>query len=74
MGPLEGKRIIEMAGIGPAPVCGMMFADMGAEVILVERKSDPARQSAMLEDANMTIMNRGKKSIALDLKGKGRPT
>lgn len=71
MGPLEGKRIIEMAGIGPAPVCGMMFADMGAEVILVERKSDPARQSAMLEDANMTIMNRGKKSIALDLKREG---
>ena len=71
MGPLEGKRIIEMAGIGPAPVCGMMFADMGAEVILVERKSDPARKSAMLEDANMTIMNRGKKSIALDLKKEG---
>jgi alpha-methylacyl-CoA racemase len=71
MGPLEGKRIIEMGGIGPAPVCGMMFADMGAEVILVERKRDPARKSAMLEDANMTIMNRGKKSIVLDLKKEG---
>lgn len=71
MGPLEGKRIIEMGGIGPAPVCGMMFADMGAEVILVERKSDPADKTAMLEDAKMTIMNRGKKSIAIDLKKEG---
>jgi alpha-methylacyl-CoA racemase len=71
MGPLEGKRIIEMGGIGPAPVCGMMFADMGAEVILIERKPEPGRKSAMLEDANMTIMNRGKKSIALDLKKEG---
>ena len=71
MGPLAGKRIIEMGGIGPAPVCGMMLADMGAEVILVERKTDPASKTGMLEDANATIMNRGKKSIALDLKEKG---
>ena len=71
MGPLAGKRIIEMGGIGPAPVCGMMFADMGAEVILVERKADAARLPGMLENANATIMNRGKKSIALDLKTDG---
>lgn len=71
MGPLAGKRIIEMGGIGPAPVCGMMLADMGAEVILVERKADAARLPGMLENANATIMNRGKKSIALDLKADG---
>ena len=68
MGPLAGKRIIEMGGIGPAPVCGMMLADMGAEVVLVERKADAGRLPGMLENANATIMNRGKKSIALDLK------
>ena len=71
MGPLAGKRIIEMGGIGPAPVCGMMLADMGAEVVLVERKADASRPPGMLENANATIMNRGKKSIALDLKSDG---
>lgn len=71
MGPLAGKRIIEMGGIGPAPVCGMMLADMGAEVILVERQADASRLPGMLENANTTIMNRGKKSIALDLKSDG---
>lgn len=71
MGPLAGKRIIEMGGIGPAPVCGMMLADMGAEVVLVERKADASRPPGMLENANATIMNRGKRSIALDLKSDG---
>jgi len=71
MGPLAGKRIIEMGGIGPAPVCGMMLADMGAEVVLVERKADASGLPGMLENANATIMNRGKKSIALDLKSDG---
>jgi CoA-transferase family III len=37
MGPLAGVRIIEMAGIGPGPFCGMMLSDMGAEVIRVDR-------------------------------------
>ena len=71
MGPLAGKRIIEMGGIGPGPVCGMMLADMGAEVILVERRAAADRPLGMLENANATIMNRGKKSIALDLKKDG---
>ena len=37
MGPLTGTKIIELAGIGPGPFCGMMLADMGAEVIRVNR-------------------------------------
>ncbi|MGK0293309.1 MAG: alpha-methylacyl-CoA racemase, partial [Porticoccaceae bacterium] len=37
MGPLSGKTIIEFAGLGPGPYAGMMLADMGAEVIRVER-------------------------------------
>ena len=63
-GPLAGLRVIEFAGIGPAPFAGMMLADMGAEVILVERSADYAAASHYPRMAQ----NRGKKSIALDLK------
>jgi alpha-methylacyl-CoA racemase len=42
MGPLTGIRIIEIEGLGPAPFAGMMFADMGAEVISISRKSAAA--------------------------------
>jgi crotonobetainyl-CoA:carnitine CoA-transferase CaiB-like acyl-CoA transferase len=37
MGPLSGFRIIELAGVGPGPFCGMLLADMGADVIRVDR-------------------------------------
>ncbi len=60
MGPLAGIKMIEMAGLGPAPFGGMMLADMGAEVILVERKAADYK----VPDCN----RRGKKSIALNLK------
>ena len=66
MGPLAGKKIIEIAGLGPGPVCGMMLADMGAEVTLVERRA--GTDASALELANAAIMNRGKQSIAVDLK------
>ena len=64
-GPLHGVKVIEMAGLGPAPFAAMMLADLGAEVITVDRLStgqeDPATVSAQL-------LRRGKQSIALDLK------
>lgn len=60
MGPLEGLTILELAGIGPGPFCGMMLADMGAEVIRVER----ATSQRVLPDP----LQRSRKSIALDLK------
>ncbi|PIG09899.1 alpha-methylacyl-CoA racemase [Comamonas sp. 26] len=63
-GPLTGMRVIEFAGIGPAPFAGMMLADMGAEVVLIERSADHAAASHYPRMAQ----NRGKKSIALDLK------
>jgi len=71
MGPLAGKRIIEMGGIGPGPLAGMMFADMGAEVILVERKSTGKPPVGPVVDERFAIANRGKKSVALDLKQPG---
>ena len=43
MGPLKGIKIIEMAGIGPGPFCGMVLADLGAEVIRIDRASEIGR-------------------------------
>ncbi|XOV87447.1 MAG: CaiB/BaiF CoA transferase family protein [Pseudomonadota bacterium] len=61
MGPLTGYRIIELAGIGPGPFCGMMLADMGAEVIRVDRPAAAPRRGR-------DVLTRGRKSIAVDLK------
>lgn len=69
MGPLEGVRVVEIAGIGPAPICGMVLADMGADVILVERKSaNPNAPQLGSSDPSAELQNRGKRSIAIDLK------
>ena len=65
MGVLDGIRIIEFAGIGPGPFCGMLLADMGAEVTLVERAG---KGGGMLDSGKTSIINRGKRSVALDLK------
>lgn len=65
MGPLAGVKVIEMRGIGPGPYAGMLLADMGAEVIVVDRSSS-AQGIAM--PSRYDINSRGKKSIALDLK------
>ena len=66
MGPLEGVKVIEVAGIGPGPFAAMMLADMGADVIRVDRTAnamggDPASPPA-------DTLNRGRRSIAVDLK------
>jgi alpha-methylacyl-CoA racemase len=64
MGPLSGFKVIELAGIGPGPFCGMMLADMGAQVIRVERYSAAQGSPAAPKD----ILARNRKSIAIDLK------
>jgi crotonobetainyl-CoA:carnitine CoA-transferase CaiB-like acyl-CoA transferase len=65
MGALSGLRVIEIAGLGPAPFCGMLLADMGADVVLVERRHATGESLPLGANA---IFNRGKRSIALDLK------
>lgn len=68
-GPLAGVKVVEIAGIGPAPCAGMMLADMGADVVLVERRVPSANAAPNFqEQAAQTFYNRGKRSIALDLK------
>lgn len=60
MGPLTGYRIIEMAGIGPGPFCAMMLADMGAEVIRIDRPGG--------EDSRGDVLCRNRKHLILNLK------
>ncbi|MES9968509.1 MAG: CaiB/BaiF CoA-transferase family protein [Candidatus Thiodiazotropha sp.] len=65
MGPLAGIKVIEMKGLGPGPYAGMILADLGAEVIVVERAS---KANSIAPPSAMDVMSRGKKSIALNLK------
>ena len=66
MGALSGYRVIELAGIGPAPMCAMMLSDMGAEVLRIDRTADAGLGIAM--DAKYNLLNRGRRSVAFDLK------
>lgn len=60
-GPLVGVKVVEFAGIGPGPFCGMLLADLGADVVRIDRADAVGR-------AAPDIMNRGKRSVAVDLK------
>ncbi|MEL6215143.1 MAG: CaiB/BaiF CoA-transferase family protein [Pseudomonadota bacterium] len=64
-GPLAGLRVIEVRGIGPGPYAGMVFADLGADVVVVERAASP---SGLAPPAAADAHMRGKRSIALNLK------
>lgn len=66
MGPLEGVRIIELAGIGPAPFCGMLLADMGAEVVRIDRLAPSGL--GVETPQRYDLFNRNKRSVAVDLK------
>ena len=65
-GPLSGIRIVEIAGIGPGPFCAMMLADLGAEVLRVDR-AERARLPRG-DGPNLDLLNRGRRSVAVDLK------
>jgi alpha-methylacyl-CoA racemase len=67
MGPLEGVRIVEFSGIGPGPLAGMILADMGAAVTVVERPGGGGL-AGLLAQAGPNLLNRGKRSLVLDLK------
>ena len=62
MGPLKGLKILEFSGIGPGPFCGMLLADLGAEVIRLDKSSTHGNHN------KADIHNRNKKSITVDLK------
>ncbi|MEU6264786.1 CaiB/BaiF CoA transferase family protein [Saccharopolyspora shandongensis] len=59
-GPLAGVKVVELAGIGPAPFCAMLLADLGADVVRVDRPTAAG--------GNNDLLNRGKRSVQVDLK------
>src|SRR5919108_421590 len=61
MGPLAGVRVVELAGIGPGPFCALLLADLGAEVLRVDRP-------AAARTGWPTVLARGRRSVAVDLK------
>ena len=67
MGPLAGFRIIEMAGIGPAPFAATLLADMGAEVIRIDRR-EAADLGLPGREPKFDVLHRGRRSLALDVK------
>lgn len=69
MGPLSGLRVLEFEAIGPVPFCGMLLADMGANVLLVDRPDDP--RLGFGRERWFDIMFRGRRSVTLDLKAHG---
>ena len=66
MGPLAGLRILEFEAIGPVPFCGMLLADMGADVLLVDRVEDAGL--GFNRERWYDVMLRGRRSVTLDLK------
>ena len=66
MGPLSGKRIVEIAGIGPGPFCAMLLADLGAEIVRVARAS--AVPDIMPDSPTLDLLNRGRRSVGVNLK------
>src|SRR5258708_7085743 len=65
-GPLAGYRVLEIAGIGPGPFCGMMLADMGAEGLRVEQPR--SKGFTAMQDMSKDVLLRGRRIVLLDLK------
>lgn len=65
-GPLEGVRVVELVGLGPAPFCGMVLADLGADVIQIDRPASAGQFEIV--PPRFDLHRRGKRSIAVDLK------
>lgn len=68
MGPLKGYKIVEIPGIGPGPFCGMMLADLRADVLRIDRTE--VADLGLKENPKFNLLNRGKRSVAIDLKDK----
>ena len=66
MGVLSGYKIVEFAGIGPAPMCAMLLSDMGAEMLRLDRAEDA--NLGINTESKYNLLGRGRRSVAIDLK------
>ena len=67
MGPLRGVKVVEMAGIGPAPACGMLLADLGAEVTVIERAHANPNAAGSFDTAALhKTIHHGDRSVRSD--------
>jgi alpha-methylacyl-CoA racemase len=65
-GPLTSVRVVELAGLGPTPYCAMLMADLGADVVRVDRPGQPV-------DPPWPVVGRGRRSVMIDLKNESGP-
>ena len=65
-GPLVGLKVVELGGIGPGPFAAMLLADLGADVVRIDRQTDPGL--GVPRGAEFDLMNRSRRSVAVDLK------
>ncbi|HHZ67024.1 MAG: CaiB/BaiF CoA-transferase family protein [Alphaproteobacteria bacterium] len=65
-GPLAGLKIVELAGIGPAPLCCSLMSDLGADVLRIDRNLDA--KLGVPRDRRTDLVRRGRKSVSIDLK------
>ena len=73
-GPLQGLKVVEMVGLGPTPFCAMVLADLGAEVLRIDRPRHGGARGApqvLPDDARHDVMARGRATLTMDLKQPG---
>ena len=72
-GPLSGLKVLEFAGIGPGPFCGMLLSDLGADVVRIDRKG-AGRSSPSDVTATVTGMSRTSNSYTASMPSSGKAT
>ena len=73
MGPLQGYKVVELAGIGPGPMCGMLLAELGADVLTIDRAEPPGLGTSAGMPAKFQLLRRSRRSVAVDLKNSDGP-
>ena len=73
MGPLKGYKVVELAGIGPGPMCGMLLAELGADVLSIDRIQAAGLGTSASVSAKFNLLRRSRRSAAVDLKNPAGP-
>ena len=74
MGPLRGYKVVELAGIGPGPMCGMLLAELGADVLTIDRMQPAELGTSFRMPARFNLLRRSRRTVRLDLKNPAGPS